>query len=179
MKKALYALLSIAVVGGLVFGVSQSDMLKGDFRGLDHRLSDDGGDDGEKGEEFNSLSGINYEFYPDTYVPIDIDSACKSEYSMSLYIENSDGDSVNSISSDKFEVKNLVGMDVTNLWSVKNDADEYIFDFTGSGKANSEYNVIVSPTMYDANEMIMSTNDSCSDLRRGSMMELSKSTKLK
>jgi hypothetical protein len=182
MKKALYALLVIVILGGVTFGLSQGNMLKGSFGDASQTVGEDGEDSGSSGGTLDlegtegtwdpggrDLPGGAWE--PGGTIPTGGTTSCDSEYWLWASVMAEDDQHLIDIRSGKFTVTTTSGSDVTDDFDFENETDgtysTYRFDYNGSGSPNSSYYVEVDPSGYQAGEMEISINDSCVDVYTG------------
>ena len=179
MKKALYALLIVTILGGAAFGLSQSNLLKGTFPELAQTEGSDGGSNGDDDDEL-VLEGNDGTFRPGggTITPPKGGGGgtndCEAEYYLDLYVDAITGESISGISESKFTVQTTSGSDVSSQFDFDDSDDSsgnYRFDFTGSS-ALDDYEIVVNPNGYKEGSAAVSTNSTCSDIRTASIVEL-------
>jgi|GEM_PF-4970832 len=184
MKKALYALLAIVLIGGVTFGLSQSDFLKGDvkmeFEVQDVEDADGGGgssddDDGlGLGLEQDGTGWTPGGWEPGDWTPTggDDEPDCDPEYYIDLWVEAEDGTGLSTITEAKFELETTSGSNVDSQFSYENKGDgQYRFHYYGSSP-NNDYVVNVDPRGFQAGSVTTGVNNTCSDVRTGSYLEL-------
>jgi len=187
MKKALYALLAIAIIGAIAFGVSNSNLLKGSGFEVATIQTEDG-DDGDGDEDF-TIDGTDGgtktipggEWTPGGgggTVPTDPGgggtTSCDSEYYLDIYVQDVAENDLTDLDEDDFTIKTSGGTDVSSYFSfddAQSNYGGYDFDLL-SGSAASSYEVTVNPSGYKSATVEVTTNDTCSDYRTGMVITL-------
>ncbi|MFT7184304.1 MAG: hypothetical protein ACI9QC_000643 [Oceanicoccus sp.] len=180
MKKVLYALLAIAILGGIAFGLSQSNLLKGDFDEITTIEDESGGESNDiwsGGTIETGTDGTGFEpggvldFNPPTGGTTGGGTDCEPEYWLSLSVNTVDGNSLDSLTTSKFSVETTSGSDVASQFGFENDNGEYEFLYSGTSPSD-QYNVIVDANGYQEATATVDIISSCSDVRSSTLLEV-------